>query len=84
MLRRATPERAPMSIPTSIVVVHDRTSIAVDSCRGVIAPQIDILEAKFMLLGLGVHILGLSGVQLSGVLGSDECHRAGRARGLGP
>ena len=63
-----------MSIPTSIVVVHDKTSTAVASCLRVIVADVDVLEEKFVLFSLGVDILRLGGVQLCRVFGSDERH----------
>ena len=62
-----------MSMPTSMVVVHDSTSMAARSLLpGPRQCQVDVLEEQFVLLGLREDSIGLSGVELSGVLGSDD------------
>ena len=84
MLRSATPDRLPMSMPTSIVVVQDSTSIAARLARP--APgsaEVDVLEEQLVLLGRGEHLVGLGGVELCGVLGRDDAHRRLRRAGQG-
>jgi hypothetical protein len=65
-LRSATPESAPMSMPTSMVVVQLRTSI------GEVALERDVLEAQLVLLDLVEGALvGLTG-ELGRVLGCER------------
>ena len=70
-----------MSIPTSIVVVHDRTSMAGCSliCLDA-AAHVDVLEQQFVLLGAREDFVRLGGIQLCGVLRGDDAH--GRHVGL--
>ena len=60
-----------MSMPTSIVVVQDRTSMAGCSLLARAgSAEVDVLEQQFVLLGLGEDLVGLGGVELGGVLGA--------------
>ena len=68
-----------MSIPTSIVVVHERTSIAGLSCPVSPRTQVNILEEDLVLFRLGENLVRLSGVDLRGVLCSNESHWRYRA-----
>jgi hypothetical protein len=61
-----------MSMPTSMVVVHDSTS------TGLPAPDGDVLEEQLVALGLGEGLRVFHARELRGVLGGDQ------AEGLDP
>jgi len=74
ILRSATPDSAPISMPTSIVVVLESTSNCSLAVSFAAQCGCDILKQQLVLFCLREHILVLRGVELRGVFGRDNCH----------